>query len=110
MEARLQHGEWPSRIAELLLFLVGAAGTDVREANSSAWGEQFRVPPSAPGAVGTRERRDADGMRAVSRKLEAVLCAPPPFCHRGLLGVDFGLTAPRLRTVAESGMDRCCSH
>lgn len=33
---------------------------------------------------------------------------PPPFCHRGLFGVDFGLTAPRLRTVAESGMDRCC--
>lgn len=67
-------------------------------------------PALSPRAVGTRERRDADGMRAVSRKLEAVLwCAPPPpFCHRGLFGVDFGLTAPRLRTVAESGMDRCC--
>ena len=28
---------------------------------------------------------------------------PPPFCHSGLVGVDFGLTAPRLRTVGGIG-------
>lgn len=107
--ARLSTVSGPSQDCRVSLFLVGAAGTDeVSERPPLSLGERFKVLPSALGAVGTRERRDADGMRAVSRKLEAVLWCAPILSEGGSLGWIFGLTAPRLRTVAESGMDRCC--